>query len=70
MNENSKALHEDLTERSVVCTKEHPWHKCPETAGWRVQHPDAISDGECSESCCDYWKCPNCGHRFKTEVPQ
>lgn len=59
-----------MSKEVFICTKETPWHQCPEHDSRRVQHPDAASDGECSESCCDYWKCPNCGHRFKTEVAQ
>lgn len=50
-----------------ICTRETPWsHSIP----GRVVHPDAVDDGECFDGCCDYWKCPNCGHRWKTEVPQ
>lgn len=50
-----------------VCTKEAPW--TPEMGDY-AHHPDAVSDGECADSCCDYWKCPNCGLEFKTEVGQ
>lgn len=49
-----------------ICTKENPW---TEDKG-RAQHPDAVSAGECSDSCCDYYRCPHCGLRFTVEVPQ
>ena len=50
-----------------VCTKEAPW--TPDK-GEPVQHPDAVDDGECSSGCCDYYRCPNCGLRFRVELPQ
>jgi hypothetical protein len=46
-----------------VCTAEAPW--TPERGG-RAHHPDAVGDGECSDCCCDYYLCPNCGTRFRT----
>lgn len=55
------------TEGRFVCTKDDPWK--PEK-GEFVWHPDAKDDGECSEGCCDYFKCPNCGLRFKVEAAQ
>lgn len=54
-----------MSEERYVCTAAAPWSK--EKGKW-AQHPDAKSDGECANGCCDYWKCPNCGLRFKTEV--
>lgn len=53
--------------KPYICTKEAPWAK---DKGTPAQHPDAIHTGECSDSCCDYYKCPNCGLSFKVEVPQ
>ena len=53
--------------KAYVCTKESPWSPEKDTP---CQHPDAVDDGECSEGCCDYYKCPNCGLRFRVEVPQ
>lgn len=50
-----------------TCTKEDPWTK---EKSDRAIHPSAKSDGECSDGCCDYWLCPICGLRFKTEVGQ
>lgn len=54
------------TER-YVCTKAAPWDKAK---GVRATHPDAEDVGECSDGCCDYYKCPNCGLRFTVEVAQ
>lgn len=31
---------------------------------WYV-HPNAVSDGECYEGCCDDYKCPDCGTRWR-----
>lgn len=50
-----------------TCTPEAPWNA---SMGDRAIHPRAESRGECSDSCCDYWYCPICGHHFKTEVGQ
>ena len=49
-----------------VCTREAPWS---ESKGFRATHPDAKDDGECSEGCCDYYKCPHCGLRFRVTLP-
>jgi hypothetical protein len=50
-----------------VCTKADPW--TPQKSE-RAHHPDAVDDGECSDGCCDFYKCPHCGLRFKVEVAQ
>lgn len=55
-----------MSER-FICTKDDPWTK---EKGTPAQHPDAVSDGECFEGCCDRYKCPNCGLRFTEEVPE
>lgn len=57
----------DEPKATYVCTEAAPW--TPDK-GTPAQHPDATDDGECSEGCCDYWRCPHCGLRFKTEVAQ
>lgn len=31
------------------------------------RHPDAVYAGGCSEGCCDYYRCPDCGKRWKVE---
>ncbi len=34
------------------------------------RHKNAKSTGEtCSEGCCDYYKCPDCGKEFLVECP-
>ena len=50
-----------------VCTSAAPWKRDIQGP---VEHPDAQVDGECSEGCCDYHRCPNCGLRWRTEVAQ
>lgn len=52
-----------MSER-YTCTKESPW--TPEKSE-RAMHPDAAHDGECYFGCCDWFKCPNCGLRFRVE---
>ena len=49
-----------------ICTKESPW--MPDKG--RAEHPDAVDIGECSDGCCDKYRCPNCGLTFMCEVPQ
>jgi hypothetical protein len=34
--------------------------KCPD-------HHVMVDDGECSEGCCDDFKCPNCGWALRVE---
>ncbi len=53
-------------EKFYVCVKEAPWSQ---EKGERAIHPDAISVGECSESCCNDYECPNCGHKFRVQGP-
>ena len=50
-----------------VCTKENPWSK---DKSQFAHHPDAIDVGECLDGCCDYYRCPHCGERFRVEVAQ
>jgi hypothetical protein len=33
----------------------------------RYEHPNAKSDGGCSEGCCDDYVCPDCGTEFRVE---
>ena len=32
-------------------------------------HPDAVDDGECSSGCCQDYRCPHCGIRWREELP-
>lgn len=47
-----------------TCTAAAPWS--PER-GERATHPDAADDGECSDGCCDYYRCSHCGLRFRVQ---
>lgn len=49
------------------CTKESPM---PKGAPGRWEHEGAKSDGECSDGCCDYYKCLDCFHRWRQEAAQ
>jgi len=33
------------------------------------KHVELEDDGECSDGCCDYMRCKQCGKRFRVEVP-
>jgi hypothetical protein len=50
-----------------LCAPEHPM---PRNAAGRWEHTNRRDDGECADSCCDYFVCLDCGHRWKEEVPQ
>jgi hypothetical protein len=49
------------------CTKEQPM---PKGAPGRWEHEGAKNDGECSDGCCDYYRCVDCGHWWRQEVAQ
>lgn len=53
--------------KRYICTAAAPW---TEAIGGRAAHPDAVDDGECSDGCCDFFRCPHCGVRFRVELPQ
>jgi len=36
--------------------------------GKHYSHPNALSDGGCSEGCCDDYYCPDCGTSFRVEA--
>lgn len=57
----------DIPVRRFVCTAESPWSR---SVTGQTTHPDALDDGECSDQCCDYYRCPHCGLRFRVEVGQ
>jgi hypothetical protein len=58
-----------MTERGqyYTCIPDEPWS--PEK-GERAIHPDAVDLGNDSDDCCIRYRCPNCNHRFKVELPQ
>lgn len=61
---------ESMSDKRHVCTAEDPWG--PEKEGGAV-HPDAKYVGEedgWPSGDLDVYLCPNCGLRFKVEVPQ
>lgn len=36
----------------------------------KCRHPNAkVTDGGCSEGCCDDYLCPDCGETFRVECP-
>lgn len=37
------------------------------TADTDCRHPEPVDDGECWEGCCDRYRCPDCGARWKVE---
>jgi hypothetical protein len=48
-----------------ICTPESPM---PVGADGLWEHENTVDDGECSDGCCDYRKCLDCGKRFRVEV--
>lgn len=49
----------------LLCSPEHPM---PKNAPGHWAHTNIRSTGECSEGCCDYYECKDCGHKWKVEV--
>lgn len=45
-----------------LCTADAPFDPA---LGDRARHPDAVDDGECGDCCCDWFRCPHCGLRFR-----
>ncbi len=45
------------------CTQSDPYVPGKTNVFW--YHPQSDDDGECSDSCCDYYKCRVCGLRFR-----
>lgn len=53
------------------CAEPTPAERAPTVAAaGECQHPNAVDDGECNEGCCDCYRCPDCGERWKEEAPQ
>lgn len=42
----------------------------PEGVRRQWVHTNVVSDGECSEGCCDDYKCADCGHTWRVECAQ
>lgn len=50
------------------CTKENPM---PKGAKGRWEHSRVTEEGDgCYEGCCADYKCLNCGHQWRAELPQ
>ncbi len=47
-----------------------PAHPMPKGAQGQWAHTSTYDRGECSEGCCDYRGCRDCGHTWKEEVAQ
>lgn len=50
-----------------LCSPAHP--RPPYTDG-QWSHTNILSDGECSEGCCDDYKCADCGTTWRVEAAQ
>lgn len=50
-----------------LCTPDRPK---PKGAPGRWSHTGAVDDGECSEGCCDDYKCTDCGETWRIEAAQ
>lgn len=63
-------LAEDYWSRDeqFICSKDNPWSSLEKAK--RTQHPDAVEVDSTLCDCCAYYKCPNCGLRFRNELPQ
>lgn len=59
-----------MTSRVVPPTRCKAWVDCTNgivtTGSCQTKRP-LIDRGGCSEGCCDYYECPDCGYRFTVE---
>lgn len=55
-------------EGRFLCTSLAPMPSDGTGVSWI--HPEAKDDGDCSDGCCDYYRCPACGHRWREECAQ
>jgi hypothetical protein len=46
----------------LICTTERPM---PAKHEGQWLHPEAVDDGGCSDGCCDDYRCPACGERWR-----
>ena len=51
-----------------ICTAERPMPMPAPGGAWL--HPEAKCVGGCSEGCCDDYRCPACGVKWRSELPQ
>lgn len=56
-----------LAHERYICTKRNPWDKDIQGRNGRGCHPAAEDDGECSDGCCDDYRCPYCGVHWRVE---
>lgn len=56
-----------LAHGRYICTKRNPWDKDVNGRNGRGCHPAAEDDGECSDGCCDDYRCPYCGVHWRVE---
>lgn len=56
-----------MNDKINICTEENPM---PKGSAGRWQHSNVIEVGECLDGCCAYYKCLNCNHEWKQELPQ
>ena len=57
----------ETTTGRQICSPEHPM---PKGDPGRWAHTNVEDAGECSDGCCDYFRCKDCGHHWKEEVAQ
>jgi hypothetical protein len=56
-----------MTDRErYTCTKEAPWQEGMGAA----EHPGAEYLGDDLDGCCERYRCPHCGKRWREELPQ
>lgn len=51
----------------LLCAPAHPM---PKKALGQWAHTNVEPNGECSDGCCDYYVCRDCGLRYCVEVAQ
>ncbi len=54
-----------MSDDRKVCTPENPM---PKDAPGRWAHTNAVDNGECSQGCCDYYRCTDCGATWRGTI--
>lgn len=67
MSNNPTPTQQGETLERFIYTKDNPWSR---EKAERSQHPDAYEIDNLLCDCCAKYECPNCGLRFKVELPQ